>query len=327
MIRRRILLALSLAAALLGGYLFYGVLQRYEFRELAQLLQAMSPRYLMLALILSAGSFICIDAMEALAVRYAERGMAHREDSRSRPRISWSRIWRTAVAAIGVGHSLGVAALSSGAIRYRMYGRRGLGLTAISEIVVFSGISVALGLGFVGGLSLLWHGDRLGRALDISSLAIHLIGGAGIALCALYVALCAASLPPLRIARYQLRLPSWRVALLQTFFSSLNYGCVSAVLYATLASFARTPWLDVAALFVGSEFSALVGHVPGGWGVLEYVFTRTYNGAGVVTGLLLFRAIYYLLPMLAGFGVWLIDEIAGRRAHRREPHRMKAQNA
>ncbi|HEU0070860.1 MAG TPA: YbhN family protein [Alphaproteobacteria bacterium] len=327
MTRRYFLLALSLAAALFGAYLFYGVLQRYEFDELAQSLQAMSPRYLLLALTLSAGSFICIAAMEALAVRYAERGLTAREPEQDRSPISWARIWRTAVAAIGVGHSLGVAALSSGAIRYRMYGRRGLGLTAISEIVVFSGISVALGLGFVGGLSLLWHGERLGRALDISSLGIHVIGASGLALCALYVALCAAAPPPLRIARYRLRLPSWRVALLQIFFSSLNYGCVSAVLYATLASFARTPWFDVAALFVGSEFSALVGHVPGGWGVLEYVFTSTYSGAGVVTGLLLFRAIYYLLPMFVGFGVWLIDEIAGRRAHRQEPHQLKAQNA
>ena len=53
-----------------------------------------------------------------------------------------------------------------------MYGRRGLGLAAIGEIVVFSGISVALGLGFIGGLSLLWHGERLGHALDISSFGV-----------------------------------------------------------------------------------------------------------------------------------------------------------
>lgn len=318
MTRRHILLALSIAAACLGAYLFYGVLQRYEFRDVVQSLRSTSTPNIILALLLCAGSFGCISVMELLAVRYAERG----EKS-----VSWARIWRTAVAALGVGHSLGLSALSSGAIRYRMYGRRGLGLTATGEIVVFSGISVALGLGFIGGLALFWHGGTLGRVLDLSTTAIHAIGGAGLALCAVYVGACAVAPPPLRIVRYRLRLPSWRVALAQLFFSSLNYACVAGVLYCALASFARVPYADVAALFVGSEFSAIIAHVPGSWGVLEYVFANTFPGHGVVTGLLVFRAIYYLLPLFLGIAVWLADEIGGRRESRAKSPELKAQNA
>jgi uncharacterized membrane protein YbhN (UPF0104 family) len=318
MTRRHILLALSIAAACLGAYLFYGVLQRYEFRDVIQSLQSTSRLDIMLALLLCAGSFGCISVMELLAVRYAERG----EKS-----ISWARIWRTAVAALGVGHSLGLSALSSGAIRYRMYGRRGLGLAATGEIVVFSGISVALGLGFIGGLALFWHGGTLARVLELSTTTIHAIGGAGLALCAVYVGACALAPPPLRIVRYRLRLPSWRVALAQLSFSSLNYACVAGVLYCALASFARVPYADVAALFVGSEFSAIIAHVPGSWGVLEYVFANTFPGHGVVTGLLVFRAIYYLLPLFLGIAVWLADEIGGRRASRAKSPELKAQNA
>jgi uncharacterized membrane protein YbhN (UPF0104 family) len=122
-------------------------------------------------------------------------------------------------------------------------------------------------------------------------------------------------------------LPNWRVAVAQLLFSSLNYACVAGVLYSALASFARVPYVDVAALFVGSEFSAIVAHVPGSWGVLEYVFANTYPGHGVVTGLLVFRAIYYLLPLFVGLIVWLADEIAGRRKPRDNRREMKAQNA
>jgi len=318
MTRRHLLLAVSLLAALAGGYLFYRVLRRYEFADVMHSLQSVSIGHLGLALALTAASFICIAAMETLAVRYAQRGQNT---------ISWGRISRAAVAAIGVGHSLGVAALSSGAIRYRMYRRSGLGLRAIGEIVVFSGISVALGLGCVGGLSLLWHGERLARLLEFSTMGIHAIGAGGLALCAAYICVCAATPEAVRIARYRLRLPNWRVAILQLLFSSLNYICIAAVLYAALAGFASAPYLDVAALFVGSEASALVAHVPGGWGLLEYVFTKSFEGPGVVTGLLLFRAIYYLLPLFIGLAVWLIDEIAGRRATRDEVRHLKAQNA
>ena len=318
MTRRHLLLLLSLLAALTGGYLFYRVLQGYAFAELADSLQSMSSGYILLALALTVASFTCIAAMETLAVRYAERG---------EKAISWTRISRTAVAAIGVGHSLGLAALSSGAIRYRMYGRRGLGLAAIGEIVVFSGISVALGLGFVGGLSLLWHGEALASLLELSDRAIYGVGAAGLILCAAYVTACALTPASVRIMRYKLRLPSWRVAVLQLLFSSLNYICIAVVLYAALAGFAAAPYPDVAALFVGAEASALIAHVPGGWGVLEYVFTKSFDGAGVLTGLLLFRAIYYLLPLFVGLGVWLIDEIAGRRDSRDNTPHLKAQNA
>ena len=67
--------------------------------------------------------------------------------------------------------------------------------------------------------------------------------------------------------------------------------------------------------------------MPGGWGVLEYVFANAFYGHGVVTGLLLFRTIYYLLPLFVGFAFWLADELAARREPRRNGHEMKAQNA
>lgn len=322
MTRRHILFALSIIAALLGAYLFYGVLQRYEFRDIVQSLQSTSTLDVALALVLTAGSFACISMMEVLAVRYAERGARS-----GAPAISLARIWRTALGALGVGHSLGLSALSSGAIRYRMYGRRGLGLTAIGEIVVFSGISVALGLGFVGGIALLWHGETLARILELSPASVQAIGGGGLAMCAVYIAACALALPPLRIVRYRLRLPDWRVAMGQLLFSSLNYVCVGGVLYSALASFANVPYADVAALFVGSELSAIIAHVPGSWGVLEYVFASSFPGHGVVTGLLVFRAIYYLLPLFVGFAVWLADEIGGRREAREKSPELKAQNA
>ncbi len=322
MTRRYLLFALSLFAALFGSFLFYGVLQRYEFRDVVHSLQSTSPQHIILALLLTACSFTCISAMEVLAVRYAERGA-----NNDAPVISRTRIWRTAVGALGIGHSLGLSALSSGAIRYRMYGRRGLGLTAIGEIVVFSGISVALGLGFVGGIALFWHGETLARILDLSPASLRAIGGGGLALCVVYIATSVLAQAPLRIARYRLRLPDWRVAMGQLLLSSLNYVCVAGVLYSALASFAKIPYPDVATLFVGSEFSAIIAHVPGGWGVLEYVFARSFPGHGVVTGLLVFRAIYYLLPLFVGFAVWLGDEISGRRESRDKRPELKAQNA
>ncbi|HEY4133876.1 MAG TPA: YbhN family protein [Alphaproteobacteria bacterium] len=318
MSRRHLLLALGIVTALLGAYLFYSVLRRYDFQEVAQSLRSVPLGHVALAVALMAGSFACIAAMEALAVRYAENG---------RRAVSASRILRTTVAALGIGHSIGLSALSSGAIRYRMYSRAGLGLASIGEIILFSGTSVGLGLGFVGGLALLWQGDALGQFLDLSARDIRLLGGAGTGLTALYLPLCALVRRPLRLGSYRLRLPSWPAAAAQLLFSSLNYVCVAGVLYAALRGFSDAPAAKVAALYVGSELSAIIAHVPGSWGVLEYIFTRALPGHGVVGALLVFRAVYYLLPLFVGLAVWLFDEIAGRRLARGERRDMKVLNA
>jgi hypothetical protein len=318
MSRRHLLLILGIATALLGAYLFYSVLRRYDFHDVARSLRSVSPRHVALALALTIVSFACIAVMEAMAVRYAEGG---------KRAVSNGRILRTTIAALGIGHSIGMSALSSGAIRYRMYSRVGLDLAAIGQIILFSGASVGLGLGFVGGLALLWQGSALGQFLDLSTGTIHLVGAAGIGLAALYLLLCALFHRPLGLGTYRLRLPSLPVAACQLLFSSLNYICVAGVLYAALRGFSDAPVAKVAALYVGSELSALIAHVPGSWGVLEYIFTRALPGHGVVGALLVFRAVYYLLPLFVGLVAWLFDEIAGRRLARGERRDMKVLNA
>ena len=63
--------------------------------------------------------------------------------------------------------------------------------------------------------------------------------------------------------------------------------------------------------------SAVVGHVPGGWGLLEFIVTNALSGDGqVLSGIVLFRAVYYLFPLFVGLLIFLIDEVRGRRRTR-----------
>ncbi len=65
------------------------------------------------ALVFCAGSYICLGLFDALAVRYAGKPLA---------------LHRTAIASfcgLSIGHTVGLAALSSGAVRYRFYARLG----------------------------------------------------------------------------------------------------------------------------------------------------------------------------------------------------------
>ena len=49
-----------------------------------------------------------------------------------------------------------------------------------------------------------------------------------------------------------------------------------------------------------ANIASLIAHVPGGLGVIEAVVATVLPGAGVVAGLIIFRAVYFLVPLLPG---------------------------
>src|SRR5690606_34085392 len=102
-----------------------------------------------LAGLFTVGSFTSIAAIEYLAIRYVRRP------------VPPARVAATSLAAIGIGHAIGLAALSSGAIRYRMYMRAGYGVVSTGKVILFSGLSAACGFAGVGGTALLWQADSL----------------------------------------------------------------------------------------------------------------------------------------------------------------------
>lgn len=291
---------LGVAASFAGLYLLYRVLSRYDPDEVLKALASVPWIKIAAAAALTVCAFLCLITLEYLAVLYARR------------KVPVRRIARTCVAALGIGHSLGISALSSGGVRYRMYSREGLKIKSIGEIVAFSGMSVALGLGLLGGFALFWYGDVIGELLGISPLAIQVGAVAGWGFILTYIVLCATLRRPLRLRSHEFRLPSVRVACAQVVLSATKYLLVAAILYTMISGFTQADYFSVAALYIGADASAVIAHVPGGWGLLEYILTSTLEGQVVISGILAFRAMYYLVPLFIGLSLFLHDEW-GRR--------------
>jgi uncharacterized membrane protein YbhN (UPF0104 family) len=306
MTKRRILSVLGVVATALGLYLLYRVMRRYDFAEVADAVTSAPLWAILSAVAFTAGSFASMALMEWLAVRY------------TRQKVSVRRIVRTAVAALGIGHSIGFVALSSGGVRYRMYRRVDVEPLAIGEIVLFSGLTVGLGLATVGGVALLWRGgDLLAEPLGIPPGVLDALGWAALSAVAGYLLVCLFAPPVWRFGKFHFRLPTPATAVAQTISGAANLACVSAALYCCLRGFATLDYPTAAALYVGSDVSALVGHVPGGWGVFEYIVTESLADPRVIAGVVLFRAIYFLLPLAIGLITLLSDEVGRRRARTR----------
>jgi glycosyltransferase 2 family protein len=292
---------LALAAIALAAYLLYRTLRGHSYAELSGLLRSAAPARVAAALGFALLSYACLTLFDYLAVRYAGKPLSYR---------------RTALASftsLSLGHNIGLAALSSGAIRYHFYAKWGLGAGDVAKVILFCGMTVGIGLGTLAALALLLRSDLALKLTGLPEGAIFATAiGLLIALAA-YPVLCFAVRGSWRIGSWEIELPSPRLAAAQCVIGPLNFALVAACLHQALSSLGEISYPDVAASYVLANIASLIAHVPGGLGVIEAVVATVLPGAGVVAGLIIFRAVYFLVPLVPGAALLAFSLLAGRK--------------
>lgn len=300
--RRHLLSLLGVVATSVGAYLLYRVVQRYDFGAIANALTAVAPSALALPVGLVVVSYLSLTITEYVSVRYA-----------ARVKLRLTRVARITVGSLGIGHSIGLAALSSGAVRLRMYGRSGIGAGNVARIVLFSAVTVSLGFTTLIATGLIFNHALVATVLKIDRTYTTALALPLLCVPALYLMLCFLRREPLAIGRLSLPLPPPAIAVLQIVLGCSNLLLKAAVLTACINLFAAADYATVASLYVAGDAAAAIGHVPGGWGVLEFIVLHQLPGQDAAAGLLVFRVIYYLAPLLLGLLSLVGDEIQRRR--------------
>jgi glycosyltransferase 2 family protein len=291
----------GVAAIALAGALLYRTLSRYSFDQLVEAVAAVPAGRLAGAGGFAAASYVALTGFDYLALRYVGRPLPY-------PKAALASF-----SSLSLGHNIGLAALSSGAIRYRFYTRWGLNAEQVAKIIVFCGVTVGLGLLMLGGLALLL---RTGLAQEITGLSRTLVIGLGM-LCLLipaaYLILSAFVRRPLTLWRWSLEIPPLPLALGQIAVGSLNFAFVAACLHQALSAVTEVAYLGVASVYVIANTTALVSHVPGGLGVIESVVMHLLPEHDLIGPLLVFRFVYFLVPLALGTLLLLVTELSFRR--------------
>ena len=292
--------------AVLGvaGYLIYQALTRYTWDEVAASVAAVPLDHIARMGAFAAASYLCLTGFDALALRYVGRSLPY-----------W-RVALTSFSALSIGHNIGFAALSSGAIRYRLYSQWGLGVAEVAKLILFCALTVGLGLGILGGLALLLQPDLAQEITRLDRPLVLALGGACMLVAIAYVTAAALVRRPLRFRRWSLEMPSLKLALAQVVIGPLNFAFVAACLYEALAASAEVSYLGVAAVYVIANVATLISHVPGGLGVIESVVLYLVPGQQVIGALILFRLAYFLVPLCIGSLLFATTELAMRSSGR-----------
>jgi uncharacterized membrane protein YbhN (UPF0104 family) len=289
---------LLFAAAIVGaGYLLYSTWSQYSFDDVMRALTSIPKTNLALGLLFAACSYFCLACNDWLGVRYAGKPLPFRQ---------------TALASftgLSIGHNVGLAALSSGAVRYRFYSRWGLQAEEIAKIIVFCGATVALGLSTLGAIGLFLRPEDAAKMTGLDVSAVSGVAILCLAFPILYLILSATLRKPLRIRQWHFDMPIFRLAVGQVIVGTVNFAFVAASLHQMLSAIGDASYLKVATASITANIAAIISHVPGGLGVLEATIVHVLPGAESIAAVIAYRVIYYFIPLAIGIPLFVASEI------------------
>ena len=118
----------------LVAILIYRILNEYRWSDILQAIAAVSSERIVRSMMFAAASYFCLTWFDWLALRCIDRPLAYRQAALA------------SFCSLSIGHNVGFAGLSSGAVRYRFYARWGLSFEDVAKLVIFCGTTVAMGL-------------------------------------------------------------------------------------------------------------------------------------------------------------------------------------
>jgi phosphatidylglycerol lysyltransferase len=131
-----------------------------------------------------------------------------------------------------------------------------------------------------------------------------------------YLLLTAVRTRPLQLRGVILPLPSPALAAGQALLSAVEWALAGAVLYALLPA-SGLPFLTFLSAFFMAILLGMASHLPGGIGVFEgllvLLLTPYLTSGQLLPALVVYRAVYYLLPLTIALVGLVADEVWQRR--------------
>jgi phosphatidylglycerol lysyltransferase len=295
---------IGLALFLVALVVLWHQLSAVTWHALLADVMATSPKALLLALLFTSLSYITLSGYDFVAMAYIRKTLP-------RAHVGW-----VSFLAYAVANNVGFAALSGASVRYRFYTRWGLTAEDLSLVVLSNSVTCWLGLLMLGGVSLVSAPNAV-AALPWPRWTVP-VGWLFIGVAVAYVILVAIWRAPLRVRGFSVPSPRVRLALAQVAVSAIDWTLAAAVLYVLLPPSPAT-FVNVLAAFLLAQLLGLASHIPGGIGVFEglivFGLSPFLTASQLLPALVVYRAIYYVLPLAIALTGLVIDEALLRRHH------------
>lgn len=283
----------------LAAFMIYRQLSRYTFAEIKDAVISIPNKNILYACIASFFGYTALSSYDFLALKYIGRTLQ-----------AWKWIF-AGFLGFAVSNNAGHAIVSGGAIRYRLYTRWRFSASDIVKMVTFSGFTYLVACFFLIILGYVCSPEHVLSSVSSPYLNWTIVN-VSVGGLIFYLWGCIYYKKPIIIKEIEFDLPSWKMAIAQIIIGSADILMASLVLYFLMESYIDIPFLTFIGAFIIAQVLGVYSQVPGGLGVFELVFTNLMPGdqnqANLFAILILYRIIYYLLPLLiSGIGLIIYE--------------------
>ncbi|MFO1104796.1 MAG: bifunctional lysylphosphatidylglycerol flippase/synthetase MprF [Amaricoccus sp.] len=299
-LRKQAPVIVTLALFLAGLYALHRLLAPLDFNEVAASIRSTPPQTYLKAMGATLLGYAALIGYDWTALQYIGK------------RLPLPSVALGSFLAYAFGNTIGLSALSGGAVRYRLY--TALGLDGYDVAAISSYVAVAYGTGatMIGLGALALHPEAVAGITPMAPATLRLAAFGLLAVMAGTIAFLSLRGARFRLGRFEIRAPRFGHVLWQMLFSLIDVSMAALALYVLLPS-GGPDYLTFVAVFAVATMAGVVSHVPGGIGVFESVIIAALGSSvpinDAVTGLLLFRLVYFLLPFVMALALLSLSEI------------------
>lgn len=295
----------GLSLLVLSVWAIANELREYNYRDILNSLAVIPKSRLSWAVWLTAFGYLVMVGYDILGFSYINRS------------LSWNKIALTSFISSAFSNTIGFALLTGSAVRYRFYSNWGVSAVAIAQVIAFANFTFWLGMFAVAGLLFIINPLKIPTQLHLPFTTVRPIGVIFLLLVATYLLGSIFIQQPLIIRGQEFRFPSLKISLAQIAISSFDWILAAAVLYVVLPTNISLSYLDFLGIYLLAMFAGVVSNVPGGLGVFEtiilLILSSKVSAAAVLGSMLVYRVVYYYLPLLLAAGLLGLDEIRFKR--------------
>ncbi|MGA1865034.1 MAG: bifunctional lysylphosphatidylglycerol flippase/synthetase MprF [bacterium] len=303
-ILNKILILLAPVLFLAAIMVLYHELKVYHLKDILQNLKEISSYQIWMAITLTIASYFIMTLYDALALRYVKHP------------LPYTKIGFASFIGYAFSNNLGLAMVSGGSVRYRLYSLWGLSMLDITKIIAFCTVTLWLGFFTLAGIVFLLEPLTLPAQIHLPFNSVQLLGILFLSTVMAFVFSALTIKKPFTIKEWEFSMPSFRTIVIQIVTSSLDWAFAGCIIYILLPAIPGFTFFRFLSVFLIAQVAGLASQIPGGLGIFETVvilFVPPEVPRHQLLGsLLVFRGIYYILPLLTATVLLGIQELLQR---------------
>jgi uncharacterized membrane protein YbhN (UPF0104 family) len=271
--------------------LVYSQFKKLNYIDVLVALKTISTFKVIVALFLSSLYYLVLGGYDIVAFEYIKSGNS----------LKPKNILFACFISNALGSNTGYSMLFGGSIRYRFYSIYDVSMLDITKILIFSSVTIWIGLMSIGGIVFTFMPVSLKGGILNFNFSTRIIGLIFCTILILYIILGVFYSKPIKISKWTISFPNIKIVFFQLLLATCDWLIASITLYILLPVRELTYFVFLK-VFLISQFLGIISQVPGGIGVFEVsislMLPSYINNPDFIAGLLAYRVVFYFFPLL-----------------------------